>query len=100
MPTANYPLLVGAAVTGSAVAWPGGPGTFIVDRGTFSGATVALQASFDGGVTWLPVDRAGETFVTFTAAGAGNFALPECHLRAAISGGAPVAMYATARGHG
>ena len=86
MADAVYPLLSNGTATGSAIAWPGGAGTFVVDRGTFSGATVKLQASFDDGTTWLDVDQGGTTSVTLTAVGAGNFELGQCTLRAAVSG--------------
>lgn len=98
MAIARYELLTNGAATGSAVDWPGGLGTFVVDRGTFSGATVALQASYDGGTTWLAADRSGDTFTTFTAAGHGLFELPECKIRALVTGGPPSGVYAAALG--
>ena len=87
--TAN--LLTNAAATGVGKRWDGGRGVFVLKSGTIGGATVALQWSPDGGTTWLNVDRAGDTFVTFTAVGsAGGFELPPCQVRAAVTGGAGI----------
>lgn len=97
MADAIYPLLSNASATGTWVDWPGGAGTFITS-GTFSGATVKLQASIDGGTTTFDVDQGGSTYVTHTAAGAGNFEIGQCKLRAAISGGPPSEIYATVAG--
>ncbi len=91
---AGYPILSNAAATGDAIDWGGGKGCFSVYSGTFNGATAKLQWSPNDGTTWLDVDRSGDTYVTFTAAGAGNFELPACMIRVAISGGPPSAMYA------
>ena len=63
------------------VRWHGGEGTFYV-HGLFDGGTVTLQASFDGGTTWVGVGPD----VTFTVAGAGNFRLGVCLLRAMLAG--------------
>lgn len=90
-------LLSNAAATGSSVRWFGGRGVFIVNAGTFSGATVKLQWSIDQSV-WHDVDQAGDSFVTLTAIGAGGFELPPCHLRAAITGGPPSGVYAYVKG--
>lgn len=92
----HYALLANASATGSAVAWPGGRGTFSVPAGTFSGATVKLQWSPDEGTTYLDVDNSGDTYVTLTAAGAGNFELPPCLIKATISG-SPTGIYANAQ---
>lgn len=92
----EYPLIVNAATSGSAVAWPGGRGVFSVFAGTFAGATVKLQWSLDNS-NWLDVDQSGDTYVTKTAAGAGAFELPECWIKAVVSGGPPSGIYATAK---
>lgn len=63
------------------VKWHGGEGTFYV-HGLFDGGTVTLEASFDGGATWIGVGPD----VTLTVAGAGNFRLGVCLLRATLSG--------------
>lgn len=98
LPSISLALLENASATGDAFDWPGGSGAFIVDRGTFSGATVKLQFSIDGGTTWLDVDQGGDTYVTFSAAGAGAFDLPACEVKATVSGGTPSALYATVKG--
>ncbi len=67
--------------TSDAVAWHGGEGTFFA-HGTFGGGTLKLQASFDGGGNWIDVGPD----VTFAAAGAGNFRIGLCKLRATLSG--------------
>jgi hypothetical protein len=69
----------------SAVSWPGGRGVFAA-FGTFGSGTLKLQASYDDETTWIDVDRSGDTYVTFTANGAGGFELPKCMIRAALSG--------------
>ena len=86
----NIPLLVNAAATGASFPWGGGRGAFVVDKGTFSGATVKLQLSIDGQITWVDVG----TETTLTAAGGGRFDVPNCFLRAAITGGPPSGIYA------
>lgn len=91
-----YPLIENGTATGAVVEWPGGRGTFAVFLGTFSGATVKLQWSPDDGTTWLDVDASGDTFVTKTAVGAGNFELPICKIRAAVTGGPPSGVHAWA----
>jgi len=96
MAYATYPLLSNASATGSAVEWPGGAGVFHAS-GTFSGATIKLQWSPNNS-TWFDVDRSGDTYVTFTAAGLGAFELPAGYVRAVVTGGPPSAMYADVRG--
>jgi hypothetical protein len=93
---AAYTLLAGASATGAAVDWRGGKGTFSVYSATFGGGTVKLQWSPDGGTTWLDVDKSGDTYVTLTAIGAGNFELPECKIRAHVA--TATAIYAKAFG--
>ncbi|HAN97015.1 MAG TPA: hypothetical protein DCQ98_06075 [Planctomycetaceae bacterium] len=80
-------LLSNAAATGSAVDWYGGPGSLFV-RGTWDGATAKLQASPDGGTTWIdvPTDAANSSPLALTANGIANFQLGPCKLRGAISG--------------
>lgn len=84
--TTSYPLFALQTTNGnsSAIAWRGGRGVFYA-YGTPNGATVKLQWSPDAGTTWLDVDRSGDTFVTFTANGAGGFELPECQIRANLA---------------
>lgn len=91
-------LLSNAAATGSAVRWHGGRGVFSVPTGTFSGATVKLQWSLSESTGYLDVDKSGDTYVTFTAAGAGLFELPRCWVKAVISGGPPSGIYAYVNG--
>ena len=63
----------------SAAAWSGGVGTYYVG-GTFGGATVTLEVSFDHGATWLGLNDAA-----LTQEGAVNFQLPNVLLRAQVS---------------
>ena len=65
---------------GPAIDWPSGLGSFRA-WGGFGGGTVTLQASFDGGTTYVDVEGAA-----LTAAGVKNFRLPVCKLRASLSG--------------
>ena len=90
---------VSAAGNGPATEWGGGEGVFSV-VGTFGGTTARLQWSPDSGATWIDVDRSGETFLTYTAAGSGAFVLPRCHVRAVLTGGSPVQVTARAAGTG
>jgi len=84
--TTNYPFarLLADGVT-TAINWPGGRGVFMA-TGTFGSGTIKLRASFDGGSTFVDVDRSGDTYVTFTANGSGGFELPKCQLLASLSG--------------
>ena len=84
-------LLTNASSTSAEKPWPGGRGTFEVS-GTFGGATVYLQYMGPDGSTWLV---AGAN-TTLTAAGGGNFDLPEGRIRALVSGGSPSGLYASA----
>ena len=94
-----FTLLSAASATGTAVDWPGGPGTFLLPTGTIGGATVTLQWSGDEGTTYHPIDQGGTTFVTYTAVGAaavGNFNVAPGKLRAAVASGSPSALNAYA----
>ncbi|MHC4051494.1 hypothetical protein [Bradyrhizobium sp. 25ACV] len=71
--------------TTSPTFWPGGSGTFSA-TGTFGGGTAKLQMSPNNGVTWIDVDRNGDTYVTFTANGQGGFELAPCLLRVSLTG--------------
>lgn len=82
---------------GSWFEWAGGEGIFTA-WGNFGGGTCKLQTSPDSGATGFDVDRSGETYVTFTAAGSGLFRLPRCHLRAVLSGATAPSLNADARG--
>jgi len=92
----NITLIDNGTATGPAKPWRGGRGVFSVPNGTFSGATVKLQWQPIGSSTWLDVDQGGDTFVTLTAAGAAGFELPQCSIRAFVSGGPPSGVYAYA----
>lgn len=87
MPT----LLSNASATGSATQWPGGTGVFAA-AGTFGGATVSLQFLGPDGSTWI--DAGSDT--TLTTAGGGGFFLDSGQIRAAVSGGSPSGLYASA----
>lgn len=91
MGNALVELLAGAAATGNWMKWPGGSGCFMADATNFSGATVKLQVKSPAGNA---VDAGVGT--TFTAADAGLFDLPPCLIRAAITGGPPTGVTATA----
>lgn len=91
MITASVELLKNAAATGAGFAWPGGRGVFSA-AGTIGGATISLQFLGPDGSTWIDAG-AGTTLL---AAGAGVFELPPCQIRAAVTGGAPAALYAQA----
>lgn len=73
--TGNYP-------SSGTIYWPGGRGVYVQ---TGTGAS-KLQFSPDEGTTWLDVDRAGDTYVTLSAAGAGLFELPPCLIRTVVTG--------------
>ena len=84
-------LISNGSATGVAQSWPGGRGSFAV-AGTFGGTTVSLQLLGPDGATWTDVGPD----VTLTAAGVGNFELPPSDIRAAVTGGTPSGLYATA----
>lgn len=69
----------------AALVWGGGEGQFTA-YGSFGGGTCKLQWSPDNGVSWLDVDRSGDTYVTFTANGSGRFTLQPCLIRANLAG--------------
>jgi len=99
----RYTLLnsVSVAGAGGQVQWNGGPGVFS-STGTPGGSSVRLEYSPDpdangNGVTWIPVDRSGDTYVTFTTLPAGGeFDLPPGPIRANAVGGSPVSVSAYA----
>lgn len=91
MHPASVVLLSNESATGGSKPWPGGRGTFSV-AGTFGGATATLEMLGPDGATWFAVG----TDTTKTQAGAGNFDLPPCLLRVALTGGTPSGMYARA----
>jgi hypothetical protein len=86
---------IGANANGAAFDWPGGRGVFSA-FGAFGAGTCKLQFSPDAGVTWLDVDRSGDTYVTFTANGSGGFELPPCQIRAVLTGATAPSLSATA----
>jgi len=84
-------LIENGSATSPSVHWGGGRGVFSA-AGTFSSATVSLQVLGPDGATWL--DAGVDT--TLTAAGLGVFDLPDCYIRASVSGGSPSGLYARA----
>ncbi|WP_316195948.1 MULTISPECIES: hypothetical protein [unclassified Bradyrhizobium] len=74
------------------IPWSGGRGTAAA-WGTFGGGTAALQMSPDNGTTWINVDKAAETFVSFTANGSGGFELGLCLLRFSLTGATTPAVW-------
>lgn len=80
----QFPVQTGDGQT-TAIVWTGGRGVFTA-WGTFGGGTVTLQWSPDSGVTWMNVDRSGDTFTTFTSNGTGGFELGSCSLRCSLAG--------------
>lgn len=77
--TGNYP-------ASGPVRWNGGRGTFAAQATSFGAAgTIALQASFDGGTTFVGVGNA------LTANGFANFELPDCLLRVVVGANAVTA---------
>jgi hypothetical protein len=69
----------------ASLSWPGARGVFTA-WGTFGAGTLTLQQSPDDGTTWINVDRAGDTFCTFTANGEGGFELGGCLVRVSLAG--------------
>ena len=65
--------IAGADAQSSVISWGGGLGTFAAWGVDFDTGTYTLQVSYDNGTTWLAVG----TDTTLTAAGNGNFVLPE-----------------------
>lgn len=84
-------LLSNDSATAGSSRWPGGTGVFSA-CGTFGGATVKLQYLGPDGVTWIDMG----TDTTLTAAGGGLFVSPSVDIRAAVSGGAPSGLHASA----
>jgi hypothetical protein len=84
-------LLSNASATGSPVVWGGGLGIFDC-AGTFGGATVTLQFLGPDGSTWIAMG----SDTTLSAAGGALFTFRPGKIRAAVSGGAPSGLFATA----
>lgn len=84
-------LLSNASATGSPTTWSGGLGIFAA-VGTFGGATVTLQFLGPDGSTWVAMGAD----TTLSAAGGALFTFSPGKIRAAVSGGAPSGLYATA----
>lgn len=83
-------LLSNASATGAARHWPGGKGTLFL-RGTIGGATITLETELDPAGSGVYGPLSG---VSLTAAGAVTFDLPPTNIRAAVTGGAPSALFA------
>jgi len=90
--TASIDVLENGSATSSNIVWPGGLGTLIA-TGTFSSATLTLQALASDNVTW--VDVGADT--TMTADGIGNFELGAMTLRLQVTG-SPTGVYARITG--
>jgi hypothetical protein len=84
-------LLSNASATSSPATWGGGRGVFSVS-GTFAGATVSLEALGPDGSTYIPISGVP----ALTNNGSVEFVHPPGRIRAAVSGGAPAALYARA----
>ncbi len=67
-------------VTSAQQPWFGGTGTFYA-QGTFGGATVVLETSFDNGSTWVAVPN-----TNFTVPAAINVELGQVNLRCKLTG--------------
>ncbi len=91
----NPTLLANASATGEWTRYQGGEGTLYV-RGTFDGATVALEwREADGGDTGVPVG----SNASFTEAGMCSFKVPYGDLRVTVTGGSsPSGLYASVKG--
>ncbi len=66
--------------------WAGGHGTFSVE-GDPDGATLKLQMTFKDSPASTDIIDVGSDVEFANAVGVGNFDLPECFLRANLSGG-------------
>lgn len=85
---------VSAAGAGAGVNWNGGRGAFTA-VGTFGGTAATLEIQSVTGA-WVPVTSAAGTPVSLSAAGYVIFEAPPGTLRAVLTGGAPVNVYANA----
>lgn len=84
-------LLTNATATGAPVQWPGGAAAFQV-AGTFSGATVSLQALQPDGSTYFAV---GASTTVIAAAFVSPLYLPAGAYKAVITSGPPSGIYAS-----
>lgn len=78
-------VLTTADHTGDAVVRPGASDRAVQVKGTFGSATVAIEGSLDGGVTYAALHDPGGTAVTFTAAGINAISENVTHIRARLS---------------
>lgn len=90
-PWSDAMLISNGSASSAAVEWTSGYGVFAV-QGAFSGATVTLEFLGSNGTNYQIV----ATATTCTAVCAGVFYLPDCFIKALVSGGTPSALYAAA----
>lgn len=84
----GYTLASNASATGDPILWPGGKGSFFA-QATWGGGSVKLQYMGPNGTDYEDVG----SDTSLTADGGGNFELPKCYIRAAIT--TATAVYAT-----
>lgn len=101
MNTYKVDLISNGSATGSWQYWPGGKGQLAV-VGTFGGASVTLEMQGpDPAGTAIEIELLDSTgafvSVPVTSAGAYVFELPDCNIRAVVTGGTPSGLYAQAK---
>ena len=79
--TENITSTATGSATGSSIAWPGGVGNCAI-TGTYSSGTAKLQYRLNPNFNFVDVG----THVTGTADFGGNFELPQCTIRAQVTG--------------
>lgn len=73
-----------AAGATSTSAWAGGEGNLSV-FGTFNGASVRLEYSFDSGTSWIPFEDEAMKGITIGTRRGFNFSLPACDIRGFVN---------------
>lgn len=85
VPNVNLTETISSNANSAVIDWHGGDGT-VAATGTFSGGTIKLQISVDGGTTFFDTKDGNGTSLTLTADGAFSYSIGSCKLRANMAG--------------
>ena len=85
VPNVNLTETISSNANSSVIDWHGGDGT-VAATGAFSGGTIKLQISVDGGTTFFDAKDGDGANLTLTADGAFSYSIGSCKLRANMAG--------------
>lgn len=72
-------------ITSTSILYRGGETTFAI-FGDFGGGSLTIEASFDGGTTWIALKKADETVLTLTENDVRLIKLGGCLIRLSMTG--------------